>query len=363
MRMAKEFINEVAAQWPLDRWVNFNVVVGVSGGADSVALLVALTSLRLEYLRNSKSEVGAQNPSKLIVAHFNHGTRGEESDRDQQFVESLVRTLGLPIAIGNRKNNSGRKKDSGTTNGKNSLSENSLRELRYEFLIETAHLNHARYIALGHHAQDQIETILFRIVRGTGVAGLAGIPFKRKIDDSITLIRPMLDIDSGLIRKALADWGQDFREDGSNADDAYSRNFLRQNVVPALKSKFESTFESSVLRLGRQAAEQQQFLSGLVEPFLQSISNSTILNSTNTNELNSVSIDCTLLVGQNVVVVRELLSQLWSRQGWEKSQMMFEHYDQVARLILDPNATEPGFHLPGKIKCQKSGTQLLLKCD
>jgi tRNA(Ile)-lysidine synthase len=341
-----KLLTQLSSSWPHSRWAGYNVVVAVSGGADSVCLLRALVEINAA--ESSTGDLGdtGDNDKKLVVAHFDHRTRGDDSERDQAFVESLAKKNGLEFAAGSFEAS----KDNSNLNNGQTANEEAFRDSRYQFLTDVARQHQARYIALGHHAQDQIETILFRIFRGTGLTGLKGMPRQRVIDDSITIVRPLMDVDQRLIRNALMEWGQDFRSDASNETNDYTRNFIRNEVVPTIKSRFENTFDSAVLRLGHQASQQQDFLRTQVEPLLNNV----------TFEPDLVSFDCQSLSGTHVVVVRELLSEIWNRTGWEKSQMSFEQFDQVALLILDQHRDEPGFHLPGKISCRKQEGQLTL---
>ena len=155
-----EFERSVARAWEPGLWCDTTVLVAVSGGADSVALLLALWG------------VSAQGSGKLMVAHFNHRLRGADSDADEQFVDSLGRRLGLTVEMGRARQP--------ITPGGDGI-EAGARDQRYQFLREVADRAGARYVVTAHTANDQAETLLHRIVRGTGVAGLAGIPFTRTL--------------------------------------------------------------------------------------------------------------------------------------------------------------------------------------
>ena len=146
------------------------VLVAVSGGADSVALLTALVRL--------------QKPveSVLIVGHYNHRWRGEESDEDARFVRELAKQYGIGFELD----------CAPQTREKSTANEASAREARYRFLQQTAERRGARYLATAHTADDQAETVLHRVLRGTGIAGLAGIPRTRVLSPAVTLIRPLL---------------------------------------------------------------------------------------------------------------------------------------------------------------------------
>src|SRR5262245_53440501 len=155
--MSAALLDKLTPAWPPERWRDVTALVAVSGGADSVALLRALLEIR------------TSGDGRLIVAHYNHRLRGAESDADQAFVESLASQLGLEMITG-----------SAPTLLQADTAEATLRELRYSFLAQAANRAGARYIVTAHTADDQVETVLHNVLRGTGLAGLAGIPRVRQ---------------------------------------------------------------------------------------------------------------------------------------------------------------------------------------
>ncbi|HEX5104177.1 MAG TPA: tRNA lysidine(34) synthetase TilS, partial [Pirellulaceae bacterium] len=199
-------ISKLATDWPPDEWRDVTVLVAVSGGADSVALLRGLHQLK------------AAGEGRLVLAHFNHRLRGAESDADQALVEELARRLGLEAVVGAR----GREGE-----GERGRSEESLRELRYEFLAAAADKVGARFVATAHTADDQVETVLMNVLRGTGLAGLAGIPRVRRLTDAATLIRPLLNVTRAEVLEYLHSLGQSYRDDATNQSADYTRNRVR----------------------------------------------------------------------------------------------------------------------------------------
>ena len=180
------------------------VVCAVSGGADSMALLWGM------YLLREKLGV------TLEAAHFNHGLRGEESDRDQAFVQEVCARLDLPLTLGRGK----------VVPGKKGL-EAAAREARYGFLLSLE-----GKIATAHTADDNLETVLMHLLRGTGLKGLGGIaPVNGR------LIRPLLTVTRQNILNFLQEYSVDFVEDSSNSSDVFLRNRLRHGVVPLLKAE------------------------------------------------------------------------------------------------------------------------------
>src|SRR5262245_36914671 len=183
---------KLAADWPPETWRDVTVLVAVSGGADSVALARALYQLR------------APGEGRLVLAHYNHRLRGAESDGDQAFVEELGRQLAMPVAIGRQDGEKERARAGETESAK---SEEALREVRYQFLVRTANETGTRYVATAHTADDQVETVLHNILRGTGLAGLAGIPRVRPLAGAATLIRPLLSVTRAEVIDYLASLG------------------------------------------------------------------------------------------------------------------------------------------------------------
>ncbi len=166
----KLICERIHAFFPAQRWTDVDVVVAVSGGPDSVALLRALDEIR-------RSQTGR---GQLIVAHCNHQTR-EHCDLDQEFVRQLAGQLGLQFRVAT--------KPPAASDAVLGISEESLRNWRYQALLSIARSVGARYLATAHNADDQAETILFRMIRGTGISGLQGIPRIRTASD-ITIVRP-----------------------------------------------------------------------------------------------------------------------------------------------------------------------------
>ncbi len=187
------------------------VICGVSGGADSVALLLAL------YLLKDKLNV------TLAAAHYNHGLRGRESDADQAFVEELCGRYDIPLQIGRGQ----------VSPGKKGL-EAAARDARYGFF---AGLDGK--IATAHTADDNAETVLMHLVRGTGLKGLGGIAPRRG-----NIIRPMLSVTRQEVLAFLEAYHLPYREDSSNRSDDFLRNRLRHHVMPLLRQENPSLAEN-----------------------------------------------------------------------------------------------------------------------
>lgn len=212
------------------------VVVGVSGGADSVALLHALHQLKFP----------------CTVAHLNHQLRGAESDADEQFVRDLAHALNLPIVVG-----SADVRALAETSG-HSI-EMAARQARHTFFAQFGEMP----IALAHHADDQVETFLLRLARGAGSEGLSGMAPRQQIGP-LCLIRPMLQISRSDIMAWLNQQGLTWREDASNTDENYRRNRVRHRVLPLLEETLNSEMRNTILRTMEILRAENDWMNDLV---------------------------------------------------------------------------------------------------
>lgn len=214
------------------------VGVAVSGGVDSVCLLHALhslTDLRLE----------------LTVCHIDHGLRAE-SGRDAEFVRRLAADLGLPFVL--------RSVNAGALARERRLSlEMAARELRYAELRRIADSLGLNKIALGHHCDDQVETILMRILRGTGLEGLSGMGASR---ENGLFVRPLLAADRAGIAAYAREHGLAWVEDATNQETDFLRNRIRHNLLPLLRADYNPNVDRALLDLASLAGEALAYLQG-----------------------------------------------------------------------------------------------------
>lgn len=220
--------------------------VAVSGGADSVVLLHVLHRLRIG----------------LVVLHVNHQLRGAESDADEAFVRELAASLGLDIRVAN-----------GPVEGGNL--EQEARRIRREFFQRSIEECGLRRVALGHTRSDQAETVLFRLLRGSGLAGLAGM---RPVTDD-GLIRPLLTISREQVRQWAAAEGICWREDSSNADPRFARNRLRNEAIPWLSREFNTNLEAVLAGTAELAHAEEDYWFQQVEPIYAEITKRTPMGS------------------------------------------------------------------------------------
>ena len=227
----------VAARFPQIR--GKRVLVAASGGADSTALALALKDLGCD----------------IALAHVHHGLRGKAADADARFVAALAKKLGAPFFLG-RFDVRAEAKNSGES------LEMAARRGRREFLVATATREKIRFIATGHTADDQAETVLLRIARGTSVTGLAGIPYVSK-QGGATFVRPLRDVTRAQVVDFLKSRKQPWREDQSNAADFALRNRVRHEILPLLEQRLNPGVRQALLRLADIAAAEDDVMAAL----------------------------------------------------------------------------------------------------
>lgn len=220
------------------------VLCAVSGGVDSMCLLHLLLSKR--------RELGIE----LFAAHYEHGLRGEESLRDAQFVSAWCAENGIPCTVEHGDVAAyAMEKGMGT--------EQAARELRYDFLHRTAEKLRCDKIATAHNADDNAETIIFNLCRGTGGAGLRGIPPVRE-----NIVRPLLGCTRAEIEEYLEKNAVPHVEDSSNATDDYSRNLIRHRVMPVLR-ELNPSVSTAALRAAELSRQDEDCLSALADEFIE----------------------------------------------------------------------------------------------
>ena len=203
------------------------VVLGLSGGPDSVCLLHILKQLENEY------------DISIYAAHLNHQIRGIEAQKDVMYISNLCDSLGVKLFV--------KSINVPAYCKENSLSiEEGARKLRYEMFYEIKQKTKSNKIAIGHNLNDQAETILMRLMRGTGLQGLKGIEYKR--DD--TIIRPILDIERSSIEKYCDEYNLNPRIDSTNLENIYTRNKIRLDLIPYMQENFNANVIEAICRMG-----------------------------------------------------------------------------------------------------------------
>lgn len=221
-------------------------LLGLSGGRDSVALLHLLL------------DAGFSN---LILCHLNHGLRGEESDGDAAFVQKLAKKHKLPCEV--------EEADVAGLAKKRRISiETAAREARHDFFLRMAEKHDTWVIFLAHHADDQAETVLANLCRGSSLAGLGGMRGVQRLDNGLHLLRPLLHLRRSQIDACLKSRRLKFREDSSNATPLHRRNRLRLEALPLLNDIFGRDVSLLITRLASQADRDDDCLQAQALAFL-----------------------------------------------------------------------------------------------
>jgi tRNA(Ile)-lysidine synthase len=288
-------------------------VVAVSGGADSVALLRALAD-------------GPATPG-LVVAHLNHRLRGAESDADAAFVAALCPHLP----------HSAESVDVAAVAAGDNL-EDTARRVRYDFLARVARETGASWVTTAHTLDDQAETVLHRLIRGTGLRGLRGIAESRELAPGVKLLRPMLTVSRAEVIAYLRAIGQPWREDASNRDPAFTRNRIRHELLPLLRT-FNPEIDEA---LGRTAAQADE-----VYADIEQVAAAVLSAVERPRAGRTVVLDRAGLDGVSPHAVRELLHLVWEREGWPRGGMTLDHWQRAADVA---HGKAPAWDLPGGIR-------------
>jgi tRNA(Ile)-lysidine synthase len=315
------------------------VAVAVSGGADSIALMRLLDSLR--------AELGVT----LSVLHFNHQLRGAESDADETFVASVAKMLGVHF-IAERANVALLAKQNRWN------LEDAGRRLRYRFFDDVLERDAADCVATAHTADDHAETVLTRIIRGTGTTGLAAIyPVRGKI------IRPLLDMRRAELRSYLASIHQEWREDSSNTDTTRQRARVRKHLLPDMESNFSCSIVSKLTNLAALAREEGLFWNVLVEGLCRKFVRATGTTFTigvadllapleDVHLWNAGSHEPFHALSQRII--RKLYSNALPTGG----ELSRQHVEQVIRLA-EGGSSGRYVELPGGIQVRREFQQLI----
>ncbi len=290
------------------------VLVAVSGGPDSVALVHILKHLAGELQLD------------LYVAHLNHGLRGQESQDDAEFVRRLARKLELPAVI--------ESKDVAGYALKNKLSaQTAAREIRYRFFEDAARQLGCNKLATGHNANDQAETVLFNFLRGTGPAGLAGIPPVR--DGWIT--RPLIETKRTQIEEYCRDHGLEPRIDKSNLKNVYTRNRLRLELIPQLEREYNSNLVETLVRTGEIFRDEESYLEELTAKYLDQVRLP--------EKTGEIRFDLERFLDLPAAIQRRVIRRAWAELAGAEHNLGFTHLADSIN-ILHYGHTGASLHLP-----------------
>jgi len=326
IRAIEQFLDRHAIS--LDR-----MIVAVSGGPDSMALLCALAALRAR-----KLHPGEARDSILVVAHLNHKLRGQESDGDEAFVRQFHESMNAADRLGlELRCESVDIANLARVKGANV--ESIARRARYDWLTRLARDLSIPFVATGHTADDQAETVLHHLLRGTGLRGLSGIAPRHVLTAGVEVVRPMLHLRRGEVLAYLEEERQPYRSDSSNSDLKFTRNRIRHALLPHLADCYNPAIVSLLGQLASQASEAATELEAAAQAILAQA------------ELpkagNRVVLDKPRLALFPRHHVREVFRSVWHREGWPMGEMGFPEWDIMAGLALGESAA---IDLPGGIR-------------
>ncbi len=308
------------------RYARLGIVVAVSGGADSVALLRLITDVWDSHPDTDRRQ--------LVAAHYNHATRGEDSAEDQRFVAALAQSLRIDFVT-----------DTCQDAAAGAAGEESLRERRYDFLRRVVAARGARCVLTAHTADDQVETVLHHLLRGTGPSGLCGIPALRTLAEDFVLHRPLLTTRRTELRAGLSELGQRWREDPSNDDVDYQRNWIRNALLPQIRSRYPAA-DQAILRLVHSQTQWQQTLRGQAQRWI---------------DARAVIIDDQVTIRRGPIepsVFALAMTLIWQRSSWPRQSLGAKHYRAIAALVAGDR--DAAVSLPGAIRAEAADADRVL---
>jgi tRNA(Ile)-lysidine synthase len=306
-------------------------IVAVSGGPDSIALAHLCVGL----LRDGAI-------ARLFIAHVNHQLRGPESDADETFVTGLptnwqtpdvtCRTTRIDVAA--------------IARAETDNLETIARRERYRWLADLACEVGAAWVATGHSADDQAETVLFRLLRGSGILGLGGISPCRPLGERVQLIRPLLTARRQMLLDYLHERNIGYRLDSSNRDLRFTRNRLRLELLPRLQADYNPAIVEVLCRLAEQAQEVHAEIAAAAARLL------CVAELPRAGAVLVFSVERLQNAAPNLV--REMFRLVWQREGWPMDAMDFAHWNRLLAILREPDACD----FPGRIHVRRAGAVL-----
>ena len=316
-----DFVNRVRALLIKEQMLSHgdSVLIGLSGGADSVALLRVLLELREEY------------GIRISCAHINHGLRGKNAQRDMKFTEDLCKQLEIPIVV--------LQSDVEAYAKEHHLSlEDAGRQVRYAFFNEQK----SDKIAVAHTKDDNAETVLMNLLKGNLPLGIA--PCRGKI------IRPLLGVTKEEIYAYLEEFGQDYVTDETNFTTDFTRNKVRLELIPYLEENFNTNFTNTVYHSADVLYREQLFLEELTDPVYQQAS---------VRETNCIKLLVRELLDADEVIAKRVIRRAYYEICPKGERISYEQIDRVYRLISEVKKGKQ-ISLPGGIVGLYSGELLII---
>jgi len=308
------------------------VLIGLSGGPDSIALLRALLKL------------GSKFSLTICVAHLDHGFRGEESRADRKFCEDLAKKLGLEISC--------EEIDVPKVAKEKGLSpEEAARFERYDFFKRVAAAKKITKIAIGHNRDDQAETVLMRVFRGSGMSGLGGIsPVKTM--GGLTIIRPLIEVSRREIEGFVKDNGFEVRHDSSNDKTLFTRNRIRRDLIPYLEKNFNANIKEILANTAENLRSENEFLEKLTRRKFKSMSKRS--------DSSEIVIDIKKFKKQTAALRKRILRTALEDLKGNLRRLTYQHWKEMDELV----EKRPGnsiVDLPGGINVIKNKNKILIQ--
>jgi len=304
------------------------VIVGVSGGPDSVCLLDIFYKLKKKY------------DLEIVIAHVNYGLRGKDSEKDEMLVKRLAKKYSLPL------------ENIRIPNYKLQITEDYLRNLRYDFFSKVQKKQRADFIAVGHNLNDQAETVLMRILRGTGLKGLSAIQFstsidlvsqKKKKEGKITIIRPLLNVPRKEILAYLRKNKMPFRIDKTNLRTAFVRNKIRHRLLRQLEKEYNPKIQEALYRLSQSAANDYDFINKYSSAWLK-------MNKTLT---------ISKLIKLHPAIQREVIRLSIEKYIPSLQEIELGHVDEILKVIKSKKGKQQAIKFK-KLKIRRKGDKLIM---
>ena len=329
--MTGGLVGRISARLASDRLMarGERVIVGVSGGADSVALLHLLAAL--------------QPPLQLALyaVHVDHQLR-PESAADAAFVQALCRRLHVPVLIE-------RHDVSARCRAERWSLEDGARRIRYQCFLHAAAQRCAGVIALAHTADDQAEPVLMRLLRGSGSTGLSGIPRTRLLD-GVRVVRPLLDVWRQEILQYLRQHRLAFREDASNRDVRFTRNRIRHELLPLLEQGYNPQIKAALVQLAEQCRSDSASVESLASRHWKRLAKVA--------PTGEVALTLRPFIRQPGAVQRSLVRRAIRQVRGDLLEFEYRHWQEIERLVSDAPAGSIA-HLPGGVRVHRRPDRLV----
>ena len=308
------------------------ILLAVSGGADSTALMYAMHDLKAENFFDAE----------LLCAHINHQLRGADGDLDEEFVVKQAKKLKLDVMT--------RRIDVREFARLNKLSiETAARQLRIRALIDIAKANNCELIATAHQKNDNAETIVQRLSRGTGFRGLGGIWPKRVFADEIKFIRPLLCFTRDEILNYLKQRNLNWRRDHTNADCAYRRNYIRHRLLPVLQQDCVGSVVEQLSQLAQSARSYYNMVCSRADELWPGL--------TDCDEDKTV-LDLEPFLVESQPVKVELIRRILANIACGEKYLTREHYENILQLV-EQNVAGKKIELPGEFVVRREYGNLI----